>query len=506
MALNAESVPMRWPAGPLDIACGEKAKGFTAQTAEVLRNWQDPASLAIVQGTPVNCLVVSWAAGLPADAAQPEALKPLIEKGRQAGLDFVGLIEGKADRVAAVAAAKAAGLAAVAMDGDAPAGASLPVIPWNKGSQVRSASSPVLGISDGIWPGLPQAASQAGGPTNLPWVDSNGAPVLIARALAPDKTVWVGFDPPPPQPPPQPPQQQPPRPQQQAGNSAEAYVLAVADPASYGAKWVISLDDQLRADLTAKKQPAADVWKKLVETLAFFGLHNQARTYQPDGPLAVLSNFAGPDYDSGEEAINLFPRIRQPFRVIARSRAAAASFAGLQAVYYVDQEAPDAALRQKLIAFAQGGGTLFVPSKWPNPEGAPLTAEPYLVFNLRKLGNGRLAVCKDAQPDPSDLVDDIQNIVSHRNDILRLYNAPSMNFLYETSAQGRQGVIHLLNFSRRPGSDGPLFYVKEPHKSARLVSPEIASPTDLAFTPQEAGGAELFLPKLSVYGAIELEK
>ena len=63
MALSAESVPMRWPAGPLDIARREKAKGFSAETAEVLRNWLDPASLAIVQGTPVNCLVVSWASG-----------------------------------------------------------------------------------------------------------------------------------------------------------------------------------------------------------------------------------------------------------------------------------------------------------------------------------------------------------------------------------------------------------------------------------------------------------
>ncbi|HMD71280.1 MAG TPA: hypothetical protein VKF41_08045 [Bryobacteraceae bacterium] len=473
----------------MDIACGEKAKGFTAETAEVLRIWQDPASLAIVQGTPVNCLVVSWAAGLPADADQPAALKPLIEKGRQAGLGFVGVIAGQADKPAAVASAQAAGLTAVAMDGGAPASAGIPVIPWNKASQVRpAAKSPVVGISDGIWPGLPQAASQAGGPTNLPWVDSNGAPVLIVRTLAPDKTVWIAFDPP------------------QQKLPAEAYVLAVADAASYGAKWVISLDDQLRADLAARKQPAADVWKKLNETLAFFDQHKQSRTFQPDGPLAVVSNFSGPNWDAAEEAINLFPRIRQPFRVIARSRAMGASFAGLQAVLYVDQEAPDAALRQKLIAFAQGGGTLFVPSKWPNPEGLPLTAEPYLMFNLRKLGNGRLAVCKDAQPDPSDLVDDIQNVISHRNDILRLYNAPSMNFLYETSAQGGQGVIHLLNFSRRPGSDGPLFYVKEPHKSARLVSPELASPAELAFARQEAGGAELFLPKLSVYGAIELEK
>ena len=86
MALSTESNPMRWPAGPLEIALREKTKGFTAEKAEVLRNWLDPASLGILQGTPVNCLAVSWASGLAADADQQKALKPLIEKGR-AGWD-----------------------------------------------------------------------------------------------------------------------------------------------------------------------------------------------------------------------------------------------------------------------------------------------------------------------------------------------------------------------------------------------------------------------------------
>jgi hypothetical protein len=80
-----------------------------------------------------------------------------------------------------------------------------------------------------------------------------------------------------------------------------------------------------------------------------------------------------------------------------------------------------------------------------------------------------------------------------------------MNFFYQTSAQGRQGMIHLLNYSRRPASDGPLFYVKEPQRSARLVSPELDSPAELQWAPQEAGGAELSLPRISVYGAVELE-
>jgi hypothetical protein len=475
----------------LDIARREKAKGFSAETAEILRKWQDPASLAVVQGTPVNCLVVSWAAGLPADAGQQQALKPLIEQGKQAGLGFVGLIEGEANKAAALASAQAAGLAAVLVDGDPLGSAGVPVIPRNKAASMGSAANcPIMGISDGVFPGLPQAATPQGGPTNLPWVDSNGAVLQIARALAPGKTAWIEFDPP----------------QDPKQLTAETYMLAVADPASYGAKWVISLDDQLRADLIARKQPAVDTWKKITDMAAFFERYKPARTYEPDGLLAVVSNFAGPDWDTAQETVNLLPRLRQPFRAIARPLAANASFAGLQAIYYVDKQAPSAELRKKLMAFATGGGILFVPSKWPNPEGSPAPAEPYLLFSMRAVGKGRLAVCKEDQPDVYDTVADIQIVMSHRNDLLRLYNAPSANFLYTTSAQGRQEVIHVLNYSRRPASDGPLFYVKEPHKSARLVSPEIASPAELKWVPQEAGGAELSLPKISVYGAIEMEK
>jgi len=62
-------------------------------------------------------------------------------------------------------------------------------------------------------------------------------------------------------------------------------------------------------------------------------------------------------------------------------------------------------------------------------------AEPYLLFSLRALGKGRLAVCKEDRPDAYDTVADIQNIMSRRNDLLRLYNAPSMNFFYQTSLE-----------------------------------------------------------------------
>jgi hypothetical protein len=151
---------------------------------------------------------------------------------------------------------------------------------------------------------------------------------------------------------------------------------------------------------------------------------------------------------------------------------------------------------------------LFVRAKWPNPEGSPSPLPPaqaYLLFDVRRLGKGRLAVAKEEQPDAYFTCADIQNILSHRGDPARLYNGSSMNYFYQVSPEGRQGVIHLLNYSRRPGSDGALVYLKTPYKSARFASPEIASPVALQWAPQEAGGAELSMPSFSVYGAVQLE-
>ena len=483
-------------AGPLDIARRQKEKSFTPEIAETIRQWLDPSLLALVQGTPVNCLVVSWASGLPADAEQQQALKPLLEKGRQAGLDFVGLIEAAADKPAAIAAARAAGLSAVAME-TIPAGdAGIPVIAWAKsGEALWGANSPILGVADGIWPGVPQEKAPTGGPTNLPWVDSNGALLGMARALAPNKDVWVFVEPP-----------------TKAKLTVANYLLTVADAEAYGGHWVISLDDQMRAGLVAKSAQTAADWKKITDAVAFFGQNKTIRTYERMGRLAVMSNFSEPDRAFGEDTLNMFPRLREPFRVISRTQALTASLDGLQGIFFVDQVAPEPKLREKLTAFVKGGGTLFVRSTWPNPEGSPMqlsSAEDYLYFNVRQLGKGRLAVAKEENPDTYFSCMDVQNIMSHRGDPARLYNGASMNYFYQVSPRGRQGVIHVLNYSRLPGSANALIFLKSPYRSASFVSPEIASPVALKWSPltsaYETGGAELSLPLISVYGAVRME-
>ena len=493
MAIGTQSTPMRWMAGPLDVARRQKDKDFTAAMGDVLRQWLDPTLLSLVQGTPINCLIVSWASGVPADAEQQTALKPLLDKAKAAGLDVVGLIDGPGDKAAAIAAARAAGLAAIALEKAPAADAGIPVIVWgSSGTAVPAANSPAVAVTDGSWPGVGQGKDPQGGPTNLPWVDSNGGLIAMSQALAPGKAVWVVADPP-----------------KGAALTIDSFQLAIADAEAHSGRWVIALDDVTRAQLAAKNAATTATFKKVTDYLGYFDQHKALRAYERAGRLALVANFTDPlDRLLAEQALNLLPRQREPYRVIARSQALAAPFDGLQGIFYVDQEAPEAKLRAKLIAFVEAGGFLFVRAKWPSPEGTPVqlsTEEAYVLFNERSLGKGRLAVAKVDELDPFFACTDIQSIMSHRNDPLRVYNGPSMNCVFAAAPGGKQAAIHVLNFSKRAGGDAAVFFIKTPFKTASFASPELAAPAPLTWVPQAAGGAELTLPKFAVYGVIQLE-
>ena len=86
MTISGKCVPMRWPAGPLEAGLREKNGGLSAEAKETIQKWLNPAALKILSGSPVNCLVVAWAAGTPLDAAQQQALAPLVRQASAAGL------------------------------------------------------------------------------------------------------------------------------------------------------------------------------------------------------------------------------------------------------------------------------------------------------------------------------------------------------------------------------------------------------------------------------------
>jgi hypothetical protein len=118
--------------------------------------WAQPERLKVLEGSPVNCLLLS----APASA-------PLREAAARAHLD---LIEPGSKQVA-----------------------------WSLLKEINWAdpANPVA-IKDGFWPQLAwkKGDEAQAGPTGAPWLDSNSWIIQLARSRAPGRTIWITSEPP----------------------------------------------------------------------------------------------------------------------------------------------------------------------------------------------------------------------------------------------------------------------------------------------------------------------
>lgn len=479
-------MPVRWPSGPLEIARREKSE------ASALERWHAPAALDVLKGTPFDCLVVSWAAGLPEDASQQKTAGALVTAARQRNLTVVGWVEGTADPRAAIASAQSAGLSAVAIKGFQEK-SDFTVIPWgdHAGAPYDSTAA-VLPVTENVWPGVRGGGGggATAGPTGVPWIDSNGWYIQLARARA-RCPVWVLFDPP----------------GKGAVLRAQNYATAILDSEAAGGRWVISLDAALRAGLAEGDAAAGETWKGIAGTAGFFEKHADWKSYGSLGLVGVISDYTGENYDMSGEILNCAARRALLVRVIWKSRAPATPFAGLKALVYADKQAPAKELRQKMLAFVEQGGLLIVNNNWGS-EGKSAGTDLHQRFDVRALGKGRLAVAKEELVDPYQLAADAHALLSRSNDMVRLFNGSSSGCYHFTgSADGKRALLQIVNYATggRGGSSQLTVWTRQKYRNARLWSVDAAQPATLQPVAAEHRGTEYQMPPMPVYAALEFE-
>ena len=414
--------------------------------------WSDPKLISLLEGGPVNCLV---------------------DNGAPAGV---------------VEAAKKAGL--TVLEWNALDAAPLAKVDWN-------AAAERLTITDLVWPRAKPVVRGDGavsGPTGGPWIDSNAWVARLAAARAPRKLIWLAFDPPK--------EEQPP-------NEA-AYKVAIADAAAVGARWLLSLDEKLSQALAAGNAEAANTWRGMLGTVAFFETRSAWRGYVHQGPLAIISTFAGDNEFMGTELLNLAARRNLQYRIVDRSRVASADLTGLRAALWVDRDPPAADVVAKLAAFARGGGLLIVPRTAAHlfqGEGALDCGVPG--YELRTFGKGTVAAAARDWDDPFFLAADAHDLVSRRYDPIRIFNGPSYWTHYSVAPGGKDRLIQLVSFagaSRFPGtgrSNDVTVRFPARHSSVTLhrldAAPEALRPV------KDGGHIEYHLPQFAVYAALEVK-
>jgi hypothetical protein len=481
---------MRWPCGPLEIERARRREGFTSREGDALREWGEPRALELLAGSPVNCLVVTWAEGAPGDGEQQRAVRPLVAAARSRGLSVVGWIAGTADLRQAAGAARAAGIEAVASDSREEV-AGLDVLRFGRRGFGNRAPSDFVGDLEAVWPGvrplkLEHGVDAMSGATQRPWVDSNAWYVRLAHALLEPKALWLAFDPP-----------------AAASFVAEtAYLQAIADTEVYGARWVVSLDPHLRTGLLDRSAPALETWAGIGRGLAFFEKHRAWASYRPEGQIGVVSDFAGANEFQSFEVLNLLARQSSLYRIVEKSRAARTPLEGLDSVLYVDEAPPERELLERLHAFARAGGTLITPPGWEE-RGEPEDEAGIPRYRVFRHGRGRVAVAREAADDPLALAEDAQLLTSHRYDRVRVFNLGTGNFHCVTREDGRAGVLHAFAFPTPYRRGAVTAWFRRPWAEGRAwtVAAPAAAPAERTAVER---GVEFHLPPVPVYCALEV--
>ena len=341
-----------------------------------------------------------------------------------------------------------------------------------------------IALREGVWPRVLLSIKKEGadaGPTGGPWVDSNASVVRLAQIMEPGKTVWLTHQPP-------------------GGNEIvplDAFVKPVAEAAAFGARWVVTLDKFFREQLENHTEKALMQWKRVAAAVRWFEARREWNTWQPVTPLAVISTFEGEGKMVSEEFLNLAPRRYLTYRAVRASGAAQASFQQQKAILYLESEPPQGELRTRLLAFAQAGGTLIAPigTVTTPPE------ETRQEHSIRRHGEGRIVMPVEKWTDPFVLVDQVHVLLSHREDVIHVWNAADLDTYYLTSPKEDRAVAHLVPYASARTPQIVLGF-KKPYRQARVLTLE----SERTVRPAKGQmGIEIPVDEFNDYAAVVLE-
>jgi hypothetical protein len=366
-----------------------------------------------------------------------------------------------------------------------------------KGIGVGEPDSPPAGvtITKGEWPGVEVAKNGAvtAGPTAAPWIDSNGWVVRLAAALYPQSAIWVDAAP------------------KESRLSLKSYVMAFADAAARGGRWIISFDAQLAAAIAAREPGALETWNQVNRAADFFAAQKSWSDYVAEAVIGVSSDFSGPNEFLSHELLDLLDRTNEQYRIIPQAAISASSLRGLKAVICPDEGLPAPGLHKQILAFVEGGGLLIAGPQWDRIlPGTPARKAEHPRYDLRVYGKGRVAVAKADLKDAYLLANDSVVLVSHQYDLLRFWNGGAVGSFFTMAPDRRRALVQMLfyvdrgNLQRGGMGDEITVSVAGRYRSARIRTLEQPSPHEVQMEPLK-DAVELHFPAVSPYAAIELD-
>lgn len=424
----ADCVPARWPS-------------------------PDAASLRLLDGSPINCLLV---------ASAPEEFR------REAVRRGIRLLREVADGSAGNEGTADDGFDGYILPRRRDISTSKPVIVLGERREIRW-GDPVVGSAQGVWPGIEIAHGEdKSHPTGGAWIHTNTGFLRFLRAST-AAPVWVANTPP-------------------AGREITAmdYLHAIADASAAGARWVITLDPKFFARLlSGDRQTLAD-WARMQELMRFFELRKAWRAWKTWSQLALLQDITSGAMVTGS-LMDMLAVMNTPVRAMPSREVKEASLDGAKVAIVVDLQAYTLAQQELIQRFVNAGGKVVKgPKGWkmPVPEGAKFTfdREHYKAIEA--------------------IWPELHSAVSRKNFGARLFNVSGTLSYLQFSPDGKRALLTLVNYTDYP-VEAITAFVQGKYRSATLHAPGREPVRMNLYDAPEGTGVEI--DQVGVVGIVLLE-
>ncbi len=424
-----------------------------------------PSALALIDDSPVRCLVTgeqSWTpaflaaahqrgalvlAELPAQDAEPAAIRAL-----GAGVDAL-----YAERLAnpeiatrLEALARQAGKPFVWL----PERVRMPLHPKH-----GEEGQPVTGTFQGLWAGvkLGHEGEAEAAPSGPPWIDTNSGFLRFARTIAnPSQVLWIAN-----------------RPPEGQHVPASRYLQAIGDAEMAGARWVVHFTPDYWQELTGRQPAAVETWQKVNALLRFYQ-QRRAYTQWPDYSTLAIVQDAGSGALVSGSVLDMVESKHIPAMVIPPAFLGQAQTQPLKLLLNIDPQSLSAQESEAVGAAARSGAMVINgPPQWKLslPPASAITFTDDQIAQLDEIWK------------------EINRVIGRENFAVRLFGAPSMLSNLKASPDGATLALHLVNYSDYPVEAITVHTVKR-FSRATLLTPRGEETPDL-YEHEDGSGIDI---------------
>jgi len=365
-------------------------------------------------------------------AAQPDAIRTALEQGYRV---YVEIEAAKAGTFTPIA-----GIAGVIVKG---------ALPAVQVERLTQQGTPVRVADDrGKWPHIRtnwvtrnKDILQVTNRSSQPWLENNEALVRIAmeRTPAPTSPVLLTYA------------WQPVTVSDlDRGPRLENYLVAIAEAGSFGADLLLPLHQRFEEALVTGDPDARADWDEIKRFVDFYAW-NVPFQHQPLANVAVVTG----DPMRAFEVMNLLARHNLPFVSLAPAALGSNDLVGIDLLIVLDD--PDDRGRQRVQAFASGGGTVLVAGTAAVKSGSgtplPWHGSPAVKGDRRvsyTAGKGRVIESQDAPVDPNTFALEMRQLLGSDRRIVDIWNGITVLVAPYARRTGDGALLTAMNYAAQP--------------------------------------------------------